>query len=647
MQNKINSLEAKVKQFKEKNKFHNYDLLNSIFMGISDPMYLIDKKLNILMVNDTLVKFQKISKDEMLGKKCYSVFKNMPAECPECYMRRVFKTGKKEVFENTITTKKGDTKFIETSVYPVFNHSNKVKSTIAIARDITQVKEAEITLKKSEAQYRTFLQNFDGISYQTHTKSFKPIFIHGKIKEITGYSLKNFQDHLVSWEQIVHPDDRNKLDDFSFDKKTNTTEKIYRIIRKDGTIRWVSDRSNYIESDDKNVITSGIIHDITATKLAQEAIFDNERKFRLIYETSAIGIVNSSVKDFKIQNVNQKFVEIFGYTKDELYNMTFADFTHPKELQDDKEKLKQLLEGKIDEFHKEKKYFHKNGSLIWGNVTVKLIRDENGKPYYMIATVEDITEQKKANDILKKSEQKLKELVATKDKLFSIIAHDLKSPFNTILGFTELLLNEAKPENKKTTEILEILNQSAHNTYRLLENLLEWSINQSGMRIYNPQKTNLLESINYTFSLLKKSASNKKIKLKTSVNKNLFVKADPDMLNTILRNLISNALKFTLPGGNILIQAIAEGTNKTLISVIDDGIGINKEDSKKLFRVDINHSTKGTNNESGTGLGLILCKEFVEKHNSKIWFRNNKDSKNIAGFKTGANFNFTLENWRD
>jgi signal transduction histidine kinase/ligand-binding sensor domain-containing protein len=229
---------------------------------------------------------------------------------------------------------------------------------------------------------------------------------------------------------------------------------------------------------------------------------------------------------------------------------------------------------------------------------------------------EELMSQKEA---LLEMNNKLYELNASKDKFFSIIAHDLKNPFNTILGLSELLKDEIKSGNLETIdEYSGMIYSSTVQTLRLLENLLEWANSQRGKISFNPIPIKLRELFNEEFSVLNDMARGKNIEFKSSFSDNLTIIADKNMIRTILRNLISNAIKFTHKNGKVEVKAMIIN-NQVEISVSDSGIGMTKETMAKLFRIDANLSTRGTEDEKGTGLGLFLCKEFVEKHGGKIW----------------------------
>lgn len=214
---------------------------------------------------------------------------------------------------------------------------------------------------------------------------------------------------------------------------------------------------------------------------------------------------------------------------------------------------------------------------------------------------------------------KLKEANATKDKFFSIISHDLKNPFSTLLGYTNMLILEYKDfSEEERKDYIASIQKSAKHTYNLLENLLNWSKTQRGEININPTKLSIKTLVNNTFNLVSQSASNKNIKLRNNIVEVFFVRADEDTISSVLRNLITNAIKFTNENGEVVVNAIILEGNIN-ISVEDNGIGIDKTNIKTLFKIGTHYTTEGTAKEKGTGLGLILCKEFMKQNNGDIF----------------------------
>lgn len=236
-------------------------------------------------------------------------------------------------------------------------------------------------------------------------------------------------------------------------------------------------------------------------------------------------------------------------------------------------------------------------------------------------------------ELLKRS-QELEILNATKDKFFSIIAHDLKNPFYSILGLADMVISDFHElSSDDMLSYIQSIRNSAQYSYELLLNLLEWANMQTGRLKFNPVRFDLSLTAAKSYNLLKMTAEKKGIEIRLELEDNLIIHADENMINTVLRNLLTNAIKFTKEGGKIILKAERDG-EKALISIIDNGIGMSDKTKEKIFRIDVSSSTKGTANERGTGLGLILCKEFIEENGGNIWF--------VSEQGKGTTFYFTV-----
>ena len=206
-----------------------------------------------------------------------------------------------------------------------------------------------------------------------------------------------------------------------------------------------------------------------------------------------------------------------------------------------------------------------------------------------------------------------------KDKFFSIISHDLMNPFNALLGFSQMMTVSAKNgDQKDCVEYSLVVHESTKRILNLLQNLLVWSRMQNGKMKYTPKSVRIDELVSSTMMVVAPIARNKEIKLDWSVNSDITATVDPNMIGSVLQNLVTNAIKFTEKGGSVLVQADAE-SNVLNFSVTDTGVGMDETRLNKLFKIDKNSSSRGTDDEVGSGLGLIICKEFVEAHQGKIW----------------------------
>lgn len=210
-------------------------------------------------------------------------------------------------------------------------------------------------------------------------------------------------------------------------------------------------------------------------------------------------------------------------------------------------------------------------------------------------------------------------LNATRDKFFSIIAHDLKNPFSTLMAVTAQLSEKYHTlEDEQKIKIIGLIRNSANMTYRLLENLLEWSVAQTGSLPFQPECFDIAVLVNNCFAFIRLEAEKKELTLVSEIKEQTMVYADKNMITTILNNLLTNAVKFMDRPGMIKVTGSTNG-NRQEITIKDEGIGMTAEDLQKLFRIDVNTSRIGKSKEKGTGLGLILCKEFIEKNGGKIY----------------------------
>ena len=374
-----------------------------------------------------------------------------------------------------------------------------------------------------------------------------------------------------------------------------------------------------------------VLNDIAKREKAEELLRESEEKYKNLFEEDLTGNFVMSAEGI-ITDCNYSFLEIFGYSdKQEIIGknvvILYEDATEFERVKN------QLLEVKTLKNHEAIRKC-RNGKLI--NIIENKIADFNdqGELIRIKGYVYDITERKLVEIALVEREASLEELNATKDKFFSIIAHDLKNPFNGIIGFSTMLKEQIREKDYKGIgDYASIIQDSAQKVLDLLINLLDWSRSQTGQMEFKPEQIEIDIIITEVVELLDATAQQKSITLSGKTTSNIMVFADKDMVSLILRNLVSNAIKFTNPGGMIVISA-EQNQDELTMSVSDNGVGMTNETMKKLFRIAENKSTAGTQNETGTGLGLILCKEFVEKQGGRIWVESEPG--------TGSSFRFTL-----
>jgi PAS domain S-box-containing protein len=371
--------------------------------------------------------------------------------------------------------------------------------------------------------------------------------------------------------------------------------------------------------------------DISSYQEGKENLRQSEIRYRRLFESAMDGILILDAVSGEILDVNPYLLELLGYTYDELLgkelweigtfkNIGYSQFAFT-ELQ-----IRQYIR------YEDMPLVTKSGKSISVEFVSNVYLADHEK--VIQCNIRDITERKRLERALKDSEARLRDLNATKDKFFSIIAHDLRSPYNSIMGFSELLVERVQEKDYEEVEkYAQIIQQSSLRAMELVTNLLEWSRSQIGRMQFAPENIDMAELVKSLIRLLKDSITIH-AEIPTSVN----VLADKAMIGTTVRNLLSNAIKFTHPGGEIVIS-VQQDQDQLLVMIADNGIGIKKEAMNKLFKMEESYSTPGTLDEKGTGLGLIMCKEFIEKHGGEIRVDSEPGKGSKFYFNIPQNFN--------
>jgi PAS domain S-box-containing protein len=503
--------------------------------------------------------------------------------------------------------------YLDLLITPVESDNRKQSVSYLIQiRDVTERKKAEEELHNAIigleiAQERAHLGNWDlDIEKQVGKWSKEMFRLHGLEPALQPPSYSDFFN-------LIHPDDCQSTRDFhkrametglpvNFEYRTKPENKPIKILNV--TFYPASDESGKIK------YAYGTCLDITERKLAEEALQEMNEIFRLFMKYNPVYVF---IKDENIRSIylsdnyekmlNRPISELLGKSMDELFPSEISK----KIIEDDK---RILSEGKpyevLEEF---------NGRIY---STLKFPILIKGIPKYLAGYTSDITEKKQVEIQLQKYTENLKELNSSKDKFFSILSHDLRNPFYSINSSISLILSDDSLTAEDKNQLLRGVLNTSEKAYSLLENVLLWSKNQMGKTEFITGKVDLTKEIQQNIELMKNAASLKNIKLNNKIEKGLFVYVDQNMLNLVLRNLIANAIKFTRENGKVEIKSKTYN-NTVELCIIDNGVGIDKTYLENLFKIEQSYTTKGTNGESGSGLGLIICKEFVEKNKGKIW----------------------------
>lgn len=356
--------------------------------------------------------------------------------------------------------------------------------------------------------------------------------------------------------------------------------------------------------------------------LLKKRIEELERKLELTegeslrqaFENAAIGmaLVNLTGRWIK---VNRSLCEITGYSEQELLQKTFQDITHPEDLDTDLYNLKQLLDNKIQYYHMEKRYFHKNGHVIWVILSVSLAKNQKGKPLYFISQIQDITHIKLAKEAL--------EYDKLKTEFFANISHELRTPINIILSAVQLLnmyadKNQLSVNESSVKEYLRIMKQNCYRTIRLINNLIDTTRIDADFYSLNLRNHNVVQIVEDIALSVAKYIEAKGINLTfdTDIEEKI-ISCDADKIERIILNLLSNAVKFTKKNGGIKVSVLGQEEH-IRISVQDDGIGIEEDKLNLIFERFGQVDKTLVRNHEGSGIGLSLVKSFVEMHGGEV-----------------------------
>lgn len=419
-------------------------------------------------------------------------------------------------------------------------------------------------------------------------------------------------------------DDARKLIHNLFDEGSIHVNRRTR--KMDGSELWVDGYYiRYTDQEKKIVGVFGIQNDITERKEAEEALRSSEERYRLL-ANNMLDLVTLHDPDGTYRYLSPSANRVLGYSPEELVGTSPYALFHPDDIPQIREQShRKAAAGEVVpgiEYRIKKK----DGEYIWLSTNTKPILDKNGSVVMLQAVSRNVTERIHNMNTLK-------ELNYQKNKLFSIIAHDLRGPLASCMGLLNLTQREVAGSELK--KYLHLAQKSAFNLHELMEDLLLWAGSQLDKVSFDPAILNLPEEIEAVTRRFTDIAHAKDITIHVDVeDDSLSVLADRDMVRTIIRNLLSNAIKFTPRGGRVEIKARPKN-GLIEISVCDNGVGIKKENIDKLFSKTSTFTTFGTNGEKGTGLGLDICKDFVEKHKGTIWVE--------SEFGAGSRFVFTLK----
>ena len=591
-----------------------------LFNEALDGICLADAETGLILdCNQAMASLVDRERMELIGQsqKILHPPKNINATfSPEFEQHLTDKEGK--TLETQIITSTGIIREVEIKANHMNIHGRKTLQ--GVFRDITERKRAEEALAQEQYLMRTLMDNLpDHIYFKDHESRF--IRINKSMAQFLGL---NDPDQAVGKTDFDFFTREHAQQAYEDEQTIIRTGQLLSIEEKethhDRPDTWVSTIKLPLRDKEGNIIgTFGISRDITKRKKVEEELAAERNLLRTLIDNMPDRIY---AKDTQSRFIicNNALVKRMGKSSpDDIIGKSDFDLV-PHDLAEryyaDEQEI--IRSGKPLINHEES-MGNISGTTRWSLATKVPLYDSQGKIIGIVGIGRDITERKLAEEEIKLKNELLQTINAEKDKFFSILAHDLKGPLSAFLGATQIFAEEIQTMTlEEIKDITLSMKNSAANIYGLLENLLEWSRLKRGMMDFIPETLNVKQKITASIEVITESVRKKEIKINYSLPEDLTIYADSHMFETVIRNLVSNAIKFTPKSGEISVSATATQDNIVEIKICDTGIGMNRELISKLFLLNEKTNRKGTEGEPSSGLGLLLCKEFIEKHGGKI-----------------------------
>lgn len=478
-------------------------------------------------------------------------------------------------------------------------------------RDIEALKKKDNELIISQSRFNQLVNQLSDVVWKANGDGTEVIDMNNSFEKFYGYPSSEFDKNPLLFQEIIHPEDKdiykNANDELLAHGKA-TCE--YRIIKPDGSLMWIRERNSIVyDIDGKAIQRGGIATDITEKKLLEEQLL--LKNYALDNSANAIGMAD--LKGNTIY-VNNAFVKLWGFkNKTEIIGVHFSEFsTKEKTAQ---EAYETNMRGEV--FISEDEAVRRDGNTINYIVSASMVMHLQ-KPLCLMAVFTDIKERKQQENIQKENEEKLIKLNNDKDKFFSIISHDLRSPFNGMMGLLDIMVDDYDDfTDEERLKMIQSSHSSAVKAYNLLTDLLSWARLQTNKIEIEKETIMLAEILDTNISLFLGDAKKKEISILNKVDQNIQLKLDVNSLTTIIRNLLVNAIKFT-PERGLIEFDIKHMQSGVELSIKDSGVGMSEDTINKLFRLEESISLPGTNNEKGTGLGLTICNDLVALNGWKM-----------------------------
>lgn len=557
---------------------------------------------------------------ELLDERAYQVFLQKFNQVIE---------GKSVTYENWLFLPQENPRQVYVTLLPDYGGTQQVQGCFVMTIDITELKTAELALRESEQRFRYLADHAPVLIWMSGLDQLC-FYFNQPWLDFTGNTLE--QENGNGWCKGVHPDDfQHCIQTYTqaFDQR-QSFEMAYRLKRFDGEYRWILDHGvPRYSADGKFLGYIGSCLDITERKRAEEALAVSEERFRRYFEQSLIGMAITSPEE-KWLDVNQRLCEILGYSYEELLQMTWTEITYPEDLFSDLKNFNKVLAGAIDGYTMDKRFIRKNKEIIDASISVRCLRRADGKVDFFVAMIQDISDRKKAEYLLKETNEQLAQSNAElaratrlKDEFLANMSHELRTPLNAILGMCEGLQDEVFGTlNQRQIQALKTIERSGNHLLELINDILDLAKVESGKLELQLAPVAIHYLCESSLTFIRQQCLKKGLQLSLELPPNLpEIIVDERRIRQALINLLNNAVKFTPEGGTIKIVVEVETSSPSeflLLSVIDSGIGIDPNHINKLFQPFVQIDSSLSRQHGGTGLGLALVQQLISLHQGTV-----------------------------
>jgi len=628
------STQAVIQLALERSEQKYYRLVMNLPTGIS----LISPNGQLLEVNDAMKQIMGIPDGSPMPEINFFTVETMKQFNIHLQLQKCIET--KEIVNGELSVQingKKQGKFLSYSFVPVYKKNKELDVIIGYVTDHTQQLKAE-TENRERADFLNLVINAINAPFFVKDQDHTWIMLNNAAVEMMGHS----RDMLIGKSDYdIYPKEQAdifwKFDELVFKSGSSINEE--QITWSDGSTHTiVTNKQLYIENSTGKKFIVGTIHDVSGYKKIEDELRASEHKYHELFDNANDFIITIDLDGY-ITNANRTLLNYLETNLHEITKHNIFEYIHKDHLASAYASRDKILEGGYnDPFEIIALGANKQAVTFEVKASPMFL---NGRLIGIQCVFSDVTLRKQATEKLEKYTQDLLDLNKTKDKFFSIIAHDLRNPYSSMIGFSEMLLEDLDQLTKdEIRESLKIIHTSAKHSFTLLDNLLAWSRLETGHMPFSPTRIVLIDAVEEVNNVLFSLAYRKKIEINNLVSPDILVYADKNMLNTILNNLIMNAIKYTSSGGRINISAeqIKSRTNEGLVSVTvsDNGVGIEAEILDILFTEKKLVSQPGTEKEQGTGLGLLLTREMIEKHGGSISVKSTPGKGSVFTFQLPA-----------